>query len=163
MDKTISRSPRIVLFDTAEGRNGANNLFRVRLWAGAARPAAVLAQEIFEMEYKRGRFLRWFVARIVPGWRRRFDEEMELIGHAVEIEAAIHLYVADRSFMETHEARSLTAFGSSYARRGMFKGLSISDVRLSLRARRVTAARWLRENSERLAGWKSLIEENADV
>lgn len=107
----------------------APQFFRRESWLG------VLGQEVYEFRYKWTRLhLTYFVTRL--------REEMELRGHAVECAIAasegrnLHDY-------EWDEAQSLVSPQSSYARKGMFKGMSAPEVMDELIARRPLARAWV--------------------
>ena len=153
----ISQNPPIEIFSDFKGINGRNNLFRVQLWTSAKDRLAVLSQEVFEHEHKRENMARYILTFFWPPARRRFREDMEIDGHAIEVAAGHAIYGRAVGTVEWQEAKSLLDPESSYHAAGMFKGLSVEDVVERLASRRDFARRWVARNRTRIDAWSAAI------
>jgi len=153
----ISNNPPIDLFTEFKGINGRNDLFGVELWRGAPNRLAVLAQEVFEHEHKRKNLFRYVLTIFWPPARRRFREDMEIDGHAIEVAATHAIYGRPIKNVEWQEAKDLTDPSSSYRAAGMFKGLSTEDVVAKLEKRRDFARRWVASNKSRIDVWSAAL------
>lgn len=151
---TISNKPRIEVFVEDQGVNGQNNFWRVRLWLRARSRVAVLAQEVFEHEYKRQNWTRYILSVFWPATRRQFLEGMEIDGHAVEVAASVRFYGSSVQASEYGEARALVAANSSYADKGLFIGETADTVAKRLAERRAFAKGWVARNERRLDDWR---------
>lgn len=97
-------------------------------------PAAVWAQECYEAEHKLNP-VNLFRAALSNGARR----DMEIMGHEIEVQAAVRVYGKDEAAYRADEARALTKYGE-------FKGWSREKITAAMEGRSEAAARWVKRN-----------------
>lgn len=127
--------------------NGRNNPFRVLMcehidsgsWLG------ILCQEVYESRFK------WRHGLLGTVFSRRLRERMELMGHAVECQVASTLDGHPLGLYELGEAKVLT----QYAKKGLFVGLSVEQLRLQLIECRKEAATWALMHAEEIYEWRN--------
>lgn len=113
--------------------NASNNAFRIVIRRGIPCFGAVLCQERAEWAWK---WKRLQLPRFISSLRR----EMELFGHAVEVEVAVRHYAMDRDAYEHSEARALTSYRQ-------FRGIPLADILAGLVRNRIKAALWVDRHS----------------
>lgn len=133
------RSGRLPLVEkgTIKGANGRNRPLHVIIDPTVPYYKAVLAQEIWESVYKTNPI------NLIRSRSKKGQREMELMGHEVEVQAAVLLYgVAEASY------RKIEAEVMQRGYSGLFRGV---DVETEMAKRRKKAADWVRENRSRFA------------
>jgi len=151
------------------GYNGQNGPFTIKIARQANHPAAVWAQERYEWGYKWKRGLIagapvavaavelqfWpllLVAFALALWvPKLLQADMELRGHAIEVQASVHLYGDDQISAEAREARSLMTYRA-------FRDHSFDDVMALLERKRSWAARAFFGMHPAAAAVKELVE-----
>ena len=123
-----------------DGANGRNNAFRVIMDPDAMWWRAVLAQEIWESNHKRGALVRpWRLFRMLFR-RREFKQELELMGHEIEVQAARRFYDADPKHHRKTEAEGMRRHYPQ------FRGWSAEQIEREMRKRTDDAVRWLNDH-----------------
>ena len=135
-DVLQARGSRIVVYEGAppEGTSNAANNARLGVKIYEKPPcdpfAAVAAQEIFEVDFKRA------AGPAAVAARRR---EMELTSHAVESLVASRYYGRDLAAYERREATGMVRYPH-------LRGLSQAQIVAGMRAARPRADSWVRAN-----------------
>lgn len=123
-----------------DGRNATNNAFRVIVDRDAPFRAAVLAQEVWETEQKQDP---------VQAVRIRLDDderrEMEIMGHEVEVAAAVLFYGQDAAAYRAKEAASMQR---GYD--GLFRKMTPAQIAAAMERQSAKATRWVEKNRKRL-------------
>lgn len=127
----------IVRWQSIDGANGRNWPLYVIMDPEAPYPLAVLAQELFEAEYKINP-LQLIYTRTGEGAR-----ELELKGHEVEVQAAVRLYGASETAHRQSEAQALTTYPQ-------FDGWGPDNIELGMMGHTSAAMRWVAKNIGRL-------------
>lgn len=126
------------------GAHGRNWPGLVILDPAAPLPAAILAQEAWEAIYKLNPFAL-LVTRLSRSARRR----MEIMGHEVEVQAAVLIYGKVASAYRGAEARSMRA---GYD--GLFAGMGEARIVAAMESVSDEANRWVRRNVHKIERWK---------
>jgi hypothetical protein len=128
----------IVRWQSLKGANGRNWPLLVIMDPEATYPLAVLAQELYEAEYKVNP-LQLIYTRTGEGAR-----ELELKGHEVEVQAAVRLYGASETEYRKAEARSMAVGYKQFA------GWEPDNIELAMMGHTSMAQRWVSKNIDRL-------------
>lgn len=131
--------PQIQIADL-DGRNATNNAFRVIVDRDAPFRAAVLSQELWEAEQKQDP---------VQAVRIRLDDderrEMEIMGHEVEVAAAVLFYGQDAA---TYRAKEAATMQRGYD--GLFRKMTPAQIVAAMERQSAKAIRWVEKNRKRL-------------
>jgi hypothetical protein len=127
----------IVRWQSLKGANGRNWPLLVIMDPEAPYPLAVLAQELYEAEYKVNP-LQLIYTRTGEGAR-----ELELKGHEVEVQAAVRLYGASETEYRKAEARSMVQYKQ-------FAGWTLEQLEMGMMEHTGSAMRWVAKNIGRL-------------
>lgn len=126
----------IVITKSLEGANGRNWPGLVLIDPNAREPAAVFAQELYESRHK---------MNPVNLLRRTFDDDhrrdMEIMGHEVEVQAAVLLYGAQESVRRYNEATSIQR---GYGK--LFRHMTVDQIVAAMRGRRNKALAFVLDN-----------------
>ncbi|MDB6179017.1 hypothetical protein PAF17_16110 [Paracoccus sp. Z330] len=134
----------VIIRRKLKGANGRNWPGFVVLNPDAPMPAAVLAQEVWESRHKLNPFT--LLKTVLSDRAKR---RMELMGHEVEVQAAILIYDSNAV---RHRNREAAAMKAGYD--GIFAGYSIADIQSGMSAQSDEARRWVRKNMKRLERFK---------
>lgn len=153
--------------------NARNNIFTISVWGGCPVFAGVLAQEVYERNFKRLIFVAVFVPlaivaalvepllvplALVPALAlpalRPIRERMELMGHEIEAVVAADYYGEDLEAYELSEAENLTR--GSYRDKGLFPRKSATDIAALIREKRVAAREWAHRRRQMIADAKGI-------
>ena len=126
----------IIITRRLTGRNARNWPGLVILGEGIRYPAAVCAQEVYESRWKLNpvNLLR----RAVSESARR---EMEIMGHEVEVQAAVRIYGAVEI---AYRAKEAAAMIRGYD--GLFQGFSARGLEAAMADKADKAQRWVSRN-----------------
>lgn len=120
-----------------KGANGKNRPLYVQIDTTADYWRAVLAQEIWESIRKTNPY------HLVRSRSDDGQRELELVGHEIEVQAAVMLYdVDEREYRKAEAGRMRAGYG------GIFKG---RDVEASMVKHTPLAREWVRKNRSRFA------------
>lgn len=136
--RKMGKLPRVT-WGTLPGKNGTNNLFSVKVDPAAKYPLAVLAQELYESDYK------WHPRVIAVRLSKAAQREMEYRGHEVEVQAAVELYGADEDAHRRDEGEVM-----HYGYDGIFKHLLVPEIISEMEKHTIMAKQWVQDNKDRL-------------
>ena len=131
--------PKIKIGDL-DGRNATNNAFRVIVDRDAPFRAAIVAQEVWEAEQKQDP-VHAVKIRLSDSERR----EMEIMGHEVEVQAAVLFYQQDAA---AYRAKEAAAMQRGYD--GLFRKMTPAQIVAAMERQSAKAARWVEKNRKRL-------------
>lgn len=134
----------IIIRRKLSGRNATNWPGLVILGKGVAQPAATLAQEVRESRWKLNPLN--LAARLMSDSARR---DMEIMGHEVEVQAAVLIYGADEDATRAREAGSMLR---GYD--GLFNGYSRPGLILAMLGCRSAARKWVDRNKRLLSRYR---------
>lgn len=117
-----------------KGANGLNRPLHVIIDPTVPYYKAVLAQEVWESIHKTNP-INLFKSRSKRGQR-----ELELMGHEVEVQAAVLLYGVNEKEYRAKEAKSMTGYKQ-------FKGFSARSIERDMTKRTQAARKWLNRRS----------------
>lgn len=134
----------IIIRRRIDGANGTNWPGVVILDPDAPMPAATLAQEVWESRWKLNpaNLLRRLTS---DNTRRR----MEIMGHEVEVQAAVLIYEADTDAIRSREARAMLA---GYD--GLFRGWTLDRLRAAMAGVSDDARVWVAGNASLLRRYR---------
>lgn len=135
-----------------EGRNATNNIFRIKIDPDTPYPAAVWTQERYESRYKLGSLihpLRLF-RRLFK--TEEFKRELELMGHEIEVQAAVVFYGALEIDYRLREAQGMKRHGSYH-----FETWSTSDIFGAMQRWKPEAIRWVRDHQDLIRDMKKKL------
>lgn len=144
--------PIITIKRRLDGRNGLNGPGFVVIDPDAPYPAAVWAQEAWESQHRLTNPVNWIATmwpfrKIDPSPTRR----MEIMGHEVEVQAAVLIYGVDANWYRDSEARAMRrGYG------GLFSSTPLDDLIEAMKARSDDARQWVRRH-------RSQIESNKEA
>jgi hypothetical protein len=127
----------IVRWQSLKGANGRNWPLLVIMDPEAPYPLAVLAQELYEAEYKVNPL------NLIASLTGEGARELELRGHEVEVQAAVRLYGASETAHRQSEAKALTTYPQ-------FKGWTLEQLEMGMMEHTGSAMRWVAKNIRRL-------------
>ena len=119
--------------------NGRNSILYVQMDPDAPMYKAVLAQEIYECLYKVDP-INLIRSRTTKGQR-----DMELMGHEVEVQAAVMLYGVKEAQYRRAEA---SAMQTGY---DCFKGMELPEIVDAMADKTIEAQKWVARNQGRFA------------
>jgi hypothetical protein len=156
--------PPIILDPTLRG-NAIHKLV-IRIKPGIPNFEAIVAQEVVEWRFLRfwglltmlpAIALFWFIpwplvlpvlvlGHFLPSWIPAVQRKMELIGHSVEIEVAVRMYMQERAPYRWLEARALAE------RYSQFKGYTVERCDALLIEHEAQATKWVNRHGKWLRG-----------
>lgn len=98
-----------VYFRKLEGKNAQNSPWRVLIDRRAPYWRAILAQEVWESNHKRGALWRPLRLFRMLFRREEFDQDLEIMGHEVEVQAAAVFFGLGQAQYRAAEARAMAA------------------------------------------------------
>lgn len=126
----------IIITRRLTGRNARNWPGLVILGKGIRHPAAVCAQEVYESRWKMNpvNLLRRAVSKSA-------NREMEIMGHEVEVQAAVRIYgVAEAAYRRKEAASMIRGYD------GLFQGFSAGGLEAAMADKADKARRWVSRN-----------------
>ncbi len=136
---------KTIFVDQLAGANAKNSWNTIRIKRGLPCIGAIWAQEMFEVQYRRKHPLA-AILRL-----KRFQRESELMGHEVEVQAAVRFYDRKEYNYRFREARVVSGYT-------FFSGWSPMRVRKEMLSRRAVALRWVIQNQWLISQFMDLAE-----